>query len=117
MFHFITIKSFTLLLFALLLTAFSINHARAGDFSISIGFGVPIGYYQNGYVIDHDGHHYIYVPNRHYYPPKHYYKHNSHHYYTRHGYRQHKGFSRHEPRALGYFYDYNHHRGNRNYRH
>jgi len=123
MFQFLTAKSFTLMLFAFVLTVFSIDYARAGDFSISIGIGAPIGYYDHdhgvkhhyynrGYVIDRYGR--IYIPNHHYYPPKHYYKPNSHHYFSHQDFGRHKSYSRHQPR--GYNRDYDHHRGNRHFR-
>lgn len=75
---------------ALMLTGFSTSSARAGDLSISIGFGVPIGHV-HGY-----GHHGISIGYYGYFPDYH------------HGYK-HRHY-RHHPYHHGYSFRYYHHK-------
>jgi len=83
MFHSFTLKLLAAIILLALLISFPASQAQAGNFSISIGFGVPLYYhYDHGDYHDHHGisvGYYRYYNHHHAYSYKHHRHHGYHH--------------------------------------
>jgi len=94
----------------IMLIGFSSQTVKAGDFSISIGFGIPIGHYHDDdypdFNISYYGHHHHHHAHRYYYSPHSYHHRHGDGYYRKHG----SPYSHHDKRAnyYGYYHYYQH---------